>query len=148
MTANNELQPLSAPPSRLRLGVVGIGVVGILALAATGLFLSYRNQILPAVEVLGIAVGGQSRADARYTVNSQLQLGNINTVALQFEDQSWDVKLTDFGFRADANELVEAAFRVGRSGDPVADTLARLRAITKTPQAVPLETARKVVVET
>lgn len=139
MIAHQDPQLPTSTPSRLRLGVVAIALAGVACLGLIGLFLSYQNKILPGVEVLGIAVGNQSPADATYTVNRQLQLGNINTVALQFEDQSWEIKLTDFGFRADTDELVAAALRVGRSGDPVSDIAARLRALAQKPYAVPLE---------
>ena len=138
------LPPTNLQPTSPRLrwpGLLASVAVGIIIVGGGSLALSYQDKILPGVAVLGIAVGDQTPADARYLVNRRLQLGDVNSVELKFEDQVWPIKPTDFGFKADTDQLIEAAFKVGRSGSAITDLGSRLRAAMGQTYHVPLETS-------
>jgi vancomycin resistance protein YoaR len=125
-------KPLITLPTLTAPWVTAIVVLGILAVAA-GSHLAigqvYAGRILPGVTLLGINVGGEKLEDARNIINKRLSLGDIETLALKFEDQKWDINPTVFGFRADINMLVSSAHKVGRSGKITADFNNRMLAI-------------------
>src|SRR3977135_975597 len=110
--------PASRVPSPTAL-VVGLGALPLVVLAAVALFeLANWDKVTPGVNALGNAVGGMSRAEAV----ARLTRGGQRVLCLPLEirggDQTWHPTARDLGLRLDPNELVGAAYQVGRQGGP------------------------------
>ncbi|MBV9600018.1 MAG: VanW family protein [Chloroflexi bacterium] len=96
------------------------------------------GKISPGVTVLGADIGGMSRAEAvaRLLPSVQQLLDRPLDITAANSGQTWHTTARDLGLRLDADELVGAAYDVGRSGGPLnrlgdqMDALARGRAIS------------------
>src|SRR3979411_1763619 len=110
--------PASRVPSPTAL-VAGLGALPLLVLAAIALFeLANWDKVTPGVNALGNSVGGVSRAKrvARLTPGVQRLLDR--PLQIHGADQAWHTTARDLGLRLDPNELVGAAYQVGRQGSP------------------------------
>src|SRR5258708_15880802 len=114
--------PAVAPASRLpstTVVVAGLAVLPLLVLAAIALFeLANWDKVTPGVNALGNSVGGMSKAEgvARLTPGVQRLLDR--PLDIRGGDQTWHTTARDLGLRLDPNELVGAAYEVGRQSGP------------------------------
>jgi vancomycin resistance protein YoaR len=114
-----------------------IGVVPLVALAAVALFeLANWDKITPGVTALGTSVGGLTRAEAVSRLTPGVQQLLDRPLDIQASDKTWHTTARDLGLRLDPNELVDAAYQVGRQGGPFdrlgaqLDTLRKPRSVT------------------
>ena len=133
--------PTWLTPYGLSLGVVG-GLLAIAVGAYFGADRAYAGKILPGVSVLGIELGGETVNSAKFVVNKSLSLGKVQTVSLTADDNEWEINPVDYGFKADANALVQEAFRVGRTGRLAQDFNARVKALSGQPQVATIESSQ------
>jgi vancomycin resistance protein YoaR len=130
--ANPRILFMPGPPRRGML-------VGFLATLAVGFFLmlgvslgvaaGHEGQVLPGVQVAGVSVAGLDRASAAARLESQLPSLASGAVTVVVDGTPVEVPYADIGraYRVDA--MVDAAFGIGRSGNPLADGVARLRTL-------------------
>src|SRR5579864_2691708 len=127
-------------------------VLPLVALAALTLFeLANWDKITPGVTALGTPIGGLSRAEAvsRLSPSVQQLLDRPLDITAPDTGQTWHTSARDLGLRLDPNELVNAAYQVGRDGGPFdrlgqqVDALARGRsvALTNTTDGTALDAA-------
>src|SRR6267143_1955985 len=110
--------PASRVPSPTAL-VVGLGALPLLVLAAIALFeLANWDKVTPGVNALGNSVGGMSKAEAVARLTPGVQRLLDRPLEIHGGDQIWHTTARDLGLRLDPNELVEAAYQVGRQGGP------------------------------
>jgi vancomycin resistance protein YoaR len=130
------LPPASRRTALVRFGV-GLGALPVLALVAVALFeMANWDKVVPGATALGSSIGGLSQAEAvaRLTPGVQQQLDR--PLDIQGGGQTWHTTARDLGLRLDPNELVGAAYQVGRQGNPLArlgdqlDTLTHGRAVS------------------
>src|ERR1700704_6263429 len=114
--------PAVAPASRLpptTALVVGLGALALLIVAAIALFeLANWDKVTPGVNALGYSVGGMSRAEAVARLTPGVQRLLDRPLEIHGADQAWHTTARDLGLRLDPNELVGAAYQVGRQGGP------------------------------
>ena len=115
-------------------------IAGILVIAISSYFVVgqvYAGRVFPGVSVLGIDLGGESKADARFIINKSLSLGNIESLTLTANELEWQINPVEFGFKADVDLLVDEAMAIGRSQSLSANFNSRILAITgKTQKAI------------
>ncbi|HEV7664891.1 MAG TPA: VanW family protein [Chloroflexota bacterium] len=111
----------------------------LLLVAALALFeLANWDKISPGVTALGTSIGGLSRAEAVSRLAPGVELLLDRPLAIHGADQTWHTTARDLGLRLDPNELIGAAYQVGRSGSPLdrlgqqLDTLAHGRTVSLT----------------
>ena len=110
--------PASRVPSPTAL-VVGLGALPLLVLAAIALFeLANWDKVTPGVNALGNSVGGMSKAEAVARLTPGVQRLLDRPLDIRGGDQTWHTTARDLGLRLDPNELVGAAYEVGRQGAP------------------------------
>lgn len=123
------------------LGFVGTLVLGFALLAAISIGVSVANagRIMPGVRVADIEVGGLDRATAASRLAAGLPSLTAGTLAIHVGDETVEVPMADLGRRYDVDGMLSSAYAVARSGDLVADAIARLRVL-----AVPSSVAASV----
>jgi vancomycin resistance protein YoaR len=110
----------------LSLGLVGLSASG----AAAAL---YIKTVRAPVTLRGLSLLGQPLSEVSYRelparVRAIVQAHLQKRVRLRVGSDTVRARLADLGLSIDEAALVEAAQRSGRSGDPLADVAARLRA--------------------
>jgi vancomycin resistance protein YoaR len=119
--------------------VVTLITLPLAAVALLALFeLANWDKISPGVTTLGTSVGGMSQqeATARLQPNVQQLLDRPLEIADPQTGQTWHTTARDLGLRLDPKELTQAAYAVGRTGNPLArlgdqlDAFSRGRAIS------------------
>lgn len=116
------------PWRRLALG----GIVGalLLLLAASALLeAAYAERIYPRVHTLGVDVGGLRRDEARTALSARLAAFVQQPLVLRHAEFEWRTTPDALGWQLDVGLAVEAAYRVGREGNPLARLAAPLRVL-------------------
>ena len=128
--------PASRPTSFVGL-VVGLGALPVLALVAIALFeMANWDKVTPGATALGTSIGGLSQTEAVAHLTPGVQQLLDRPLDIQGGGQTWHTTARDLGLRLDPNELVGAAYQVGRQGNPFdrlgdqLDTLAHGRAVS------------------
>ena len=113
------------------LGFLAMLAVGLMALigASGGVALSHADSVMPGVSVAGVPLGGLSRADAIARLESQLPSLAAGSLTLRADGRLIRVPYDQLGIGYDLDATVDAALSVARSGDPLADGIARLRTL-------------------
>ena len=125
--------PRLARPS-WRAGLVGLAgtlLAAALLLTAASLAIGITSQglILPHVTVAGVDVGGLSRADAQARLEAALPSLTTGRATVVVGTTETVVPYSDIGRGYEMGVMLDAAFGVGRDGDPVSDAVARLRTV-------------------
>ncbi|WP_322490120.1 VanW family protein [Chloroflexus sp.] len=81
--------------------------------------LVYPNTIVPGVSLNGEPIGGRSRADLIIELRQRYRAFEQQPVTLTFRDRVWQPTLPELGIAFDVERLVNDAFALGRSGDPL-----------------------------
>ena len=114
--------PAVAPANRIPSAtalVVGLGVLPLLVFATIALFeLANWDKVTPGVNALGNSVGGMSKPEAVARLTPGVQRLLDRPLDIHGGDQTWHTTARDLGLRLDPNELVGAAYLVGRQGGP------------------------------
>jgi vancomycin resistance protein YoaR len=109
-------QPASIPlASAALLASTGL-LIGLLGLA----IFEFTNwdKITPGVTALGTPVGGLSKSDAVARITPGVQQLLDRPLEIRGPGQVWPTTARDLGLRLDPEELVSAAYQVGRRGGP------------------------------
>ncbi|HEY2592471.1 MAG TPA: peptidoglycan binding domain-containing protein, partial [Chloroflexota bacterium] len=102
--------------------MVSLVTLPLAALAFLTLFeLINWGKISPGVTALGMDVGGLSRPEAvaRLVPGVQQLMDRPLDITAADSGQTWHTTARDLGLRLDPDELVGAAYDVGRSGNPL-----------------------------
>lgn len=109
---------------------VALGALAALASVAILLFeIATWDRIAPGVSVLGLQVGGLTRGEAAAQLAPRVEALLARPLALRYGDRSWDTTARDLGVRLDPANLAEAAYKVGREGNPFARLTEQLGAL-------------------
>ena len=120
-----------SPLRGLLLGFFGTLAAGIMLLAAISIGVSVANagRIMPGVRVGGIDVGGLDRAAAASRLEARLPSLASGSLVVRIGEETVQVPLGDLHRAYEMDVMLDAAYGVARSGDLVADALARLRVL-------------------
>ncbi|MDQ4036152.1 MAG: VanW family protein [Chloroflexota bacterium] len=135
------MRPVATPPAR-RATLIGFGatllagmIIGI-GLSA-GIALATADKVLPGVSVAGVQLSGLGRQAASERLAAELPSLSTGSATLLIGDQHTTVSYADVGRGYELDAMVDAAFGVGREENPLADGIARLRALVH-PAALPV----------
>lgn len=135
------MRPVATPPAR-RATLIGFGatlLAGLLIAAAVSVAIGMAaaGTILPGITVGGVELSGLSRAAAAERLTAELpSLSSGRAVVVVGEDEAI-VEYGVLGRGYEIQAMVDAAFGIGRDGNPVADGLDRLRNLGN-PAALPI----------
>ena len=130
--ANPRTLFLPGPPRRgLVVGFFGtllVGFFGVLGVSI-GLGASHSNRILPGVEVGGVTVGGLDRGAAAARLQAELPSLAAGSITVVVDGTPVEVPYADVGRGYQIDAMLDAAFGVARSGNPLTDGVTRLRTL-------------------
>ena len=118
-------------PRGFLLGFFAALAVGLVALvgASTAIGLAHSGQVLPGVRIGSVDVGGLDRAAAAERLSQQLPSLSNGQATINVNGEPVGVSFAELGRGYEIDRMVDAAFAVGRDGNPVVTTGARLRSV-------------------
>ncbi|MBN2548237.1 MAG: VanW family protein [Anaerolineales bacterium] len=97
-------------------------------LLTTGYGLSHVGQIFPGISIAGVDVSGLTPDQAASLLDQELIFAENGKIVFKYGDQVWVAKPAELGLSLDAKTSAQAAYTLGRSGNPMTDLPNRLRA--------------------
>ena len=127
------IRPVATRPAR-RSMLVGFGAtlaIGLLLLVAASVAIGMAagSDILSGVNVAGVELAGLDRAAAAQRLAEELPALDAGRAVVTVGDTEVVVPYADLGRGYETEAMVDAAFGVGRSGNPIADGIDRLRSL-------------------
>ena len=130
------LRPLATTPARrsMLVGFAGTFVLGLLVLvgASASMAISAGPTALRGVTVGGVDVAGLDRAAAADRLAQELPSLSAGQAVISVGDAEQVVSYADLGRGYDTDAMLDAAFAVGRSRNPIVDGISRLRTLAHT----------------
>jgi len=111
--------------------------IAALTLASAAIGMATDGEVLVGVRVGGIEVGGLTRDAARARLTEQLPSLSSGRAVIVADGVEETVTFAEVGRGYELEAMLDAAYGVGRDADPIADGLARLRALVR-PTSLPL----------
>ena len=121
--------PLSEQPNKLRnAGFFMIAPITAVILLIIGLgivYVNYQSQhngrIFPGVSIMGVDVSDMTTAEAQTALNTAFPYAQDAHIVLTdpTTEQQWVKTPAELGMRFDAEQTVQAAYDIGRTGNPV-----------------------------
>ncbi len=99
--------------------------ITLLVLAAST---AYAGRIYPGVAVAGIDLSGLTQEQAALRLSGKLTYPQTGKIVFQDGDQTWPVRPAELGLSVDLQRTVDAAYGLGRSGNPARGLFERLSA--------------------
>lgn len=134
-------RPAPTPPST-RHAAVGFGATMLVALVlllgvsfATGI--GVGSAVMPNVSVGGVSLAGLDREAAAARLADRLPSLSAGTATVVVGPDEFAVPYAELGRGYEIEAMLDAAFSVGRSGNPIDDGIARLRALAN-PTSLPV----------
>ncbi|MEO5986611.1 MAG: VanW family protein [Candidatus Limnocylindria bacterium] len=135
------IRPVATPPARraTMIGFTATMLAGMLIAAAIsiGVGVAAAGTVFPGTSVGGVAIGGLSRAEAAAALEAGLPSLSTGEATVAVGDSSATVSFGELGRGYETDAMLDAAVRVGRGGNPLADGITRLRTLVH-PTALPL----------
>jgi vancomycin resistance protein YoaR len=127
------IRPMATRPAR-RSMLVGFGAtlaIGLLVLvgASVGVAVSAGSTVLKGVNVAGVELTGLDRAAAAARLEDGLPALDTGAAVVSVGDTEIPVAYADLGRGYETDAMLDTAFSVGRSGNPLADAVDRLRSL-------------------
>ena len=131
MTATSRPYPRSLPRAAQILAALTLGFGAFLAFVIAwtlGYQLLYAGRIFPGVTVAGVNLSGLSPSDAALKLNQALTFPISGKIVFRDGGNIWLASPVELGMVFDASSSAQAAYRLGRSGNPFAALSNQLRA--------------------
>ena len=107
----------------------GFGVfLAILMVLLLGYSLLYSGVVFPGVSIGGVDLSGLTAEQAKVRLAQQLTYSDTGQIVFQDGQNVWAARPADLGLLFDANASAEAAYNLGRQGDPLTRLVAQLGA--------------------
>lgn len=118
------------PGDRVRVvAIAAAALAAVLILGAVIDIVATDGRVHPGVRVGDVSVGSMKPADARDALRSAFSAGSAKPVTAAFGGKTWSVTADEIGVVVDATASIDAAMAVGRSGDTLAMTGERIKAL-------------------
>jgi vancomycin resistance protein YoaR len=131
MTAYSRPYPRSIPRAAQVLAALTLGFGAFLALIVVwtlGYQLLYAGRIFPGVTVAGVNLSGLTPSDAALKLNQTLSFPISGKVVFRDGGNVWVASPVELGMVFDASSSAQAAYRLGRKGNPFTALSNQMRA--------------------
>lgn len=120
-----------AGPRGALLGFVATLSMGLVLLvgAATAIGVASSGRVLPGVTVGGVELGGLDHAAAAGALTAGLPALDAGTATIVVDGTPASVSFAELGRGYEVDQMVAAAYAIGRDGDPLTTSGARLHAV-------------------
>jgi vancomycin resistance protein YoaR len=127
------IRPMATRPAR-RSMLFGFGMtlaIGLLALvgASVGVAVSAGSNVLNGVNVAGVELTGLDRSAAAERLGNELPALDTGAAVVSVGETEIAVPYADLGRGYETDAMLDAALGAGRSGNPIADSIDRLRSL-------------------
>ncbi len=112
--------------------------ISLLLATSIGIGVLSAGRVMPGVSVAGVKVSGLDRSAAEARLRDDLPSMSTGELTLVVDGNASAVPFADLGRGYRLDQMLDAAFAVGRSGDPVADVVGRLRTLTHASSIAPV----------
>jgi vancomycin resistance protein YoaR len=112
--------------------------ISLLLAASIGVGLLSAGRVMPGVSVAGVDVSGLDRSAAEAALRADLPSMSTGELTLLVDGDPIVVPFADLGRGYRLDVMIDSAFAVGRSGNPVADIVGRLRTLTHASSIAPV----------
>ena len=92
--------------------------LAIILMWVLGYQLIYAGRVFPGVTVAGVNISGLSPQDAAAKLNQSLSFPLTGKIAIRDQDKIWVASPVELGMVFDASNSAQAAYSLGRSGNP------------------------------
>ena len=126
------IRPIASRPLRSALtGFVVTLAIGLIALASASAAIGMANadRVSAGVTVGGVDLAGLDRAAARERLSNGLPSMSSGRAVIVADGTEHTLGFAQLGREYELDTMLDAAFSVGRSGDPLADGIERLRSL-------------------
>jgi vancomycin resistance protein YoaR len=96
-----------------------VGIAAVLIATTIGFQSAYADRIAAGVHVMGVELGGRTRADARGILAAESAELLRQPITLQAQGEKWHATPRELGMGMDVDAMVEEAFSIGRTGNPI-----------------------------
>jgi vancomycin resistance protein YoaR len=135
------IRPIATPPARrsMLVGFVATLVVGLLVLVGASVAIGFAagSNVLNGVTVAGVELAGLDRATAAERLADELPALDAGTAHVVVGETQVAVPYKELGRGYETEAMLDAAFDVGRSGNPLSDGIGRLRSLVR-PTTLPV----------
>ena len=100
--------------------------------------LAHSGRVYNGVSVLGTSLGGLTREHAQAVLTEAAAGYPTGIVTLRSDGKTWQFSPADLGVAVDIDRTLDAAFSVGRSGDPLKDLGTQIGSLTNGSHVVPI----------
>lgn len=127
------MRPVATAPARRSMligffGTLAAGSAWLLA-ASVAVGLAAGSSVLGGVSVGGVELAGLDRAAAAERLTAELPSLSAGRAVIEIGESEEVVAFADLGRRYEADAMLDAAFAVGRGGNPISDAIGRLRSV-------------------
>lgn len=124
---------IASPPSLVVEGLtsIAVGVIFFLffsMLLITGYGMSHVGKIYSGISIASVDVSGLSPDQAASLLTEKLAFAENGKIVFKYGEQVWVAKPSELGLSLDAKTSAQAAYTLGRSGNPFTDLPTRLKA--------------------
>jgi vancomycin resistance protein YoaR len=135
------MRPVATPPGR-RATLIGFAATllgGFLVISgiSVAIGVASASTILPGVTVAGVDLSGLSHSAAIERLTDTLPSLSAGQATVAVGDEELSIPYADVGRGYETGAMADAAFGIGRDGNPLADAVDRLRNLTN-PAALPV----------
>jgi len=121
-------QPPALPQALLAIaGGMALFVI-LLVGVAIAFDVKYAGQIYPGVSVAGLDLSGRTPEQALGLITQRFSFTETGKIVFRDGSQTWVVKPSEIGLRLDTATTTQAAYSLGRSGNPLYRLFARFSA--------------------
>ena len=135
------MRPVASPPARratlIGFGATLVGGLFVITGISAAIGVAAAHSIIPGVSIAGVELSGLTREAATERLAAQLPSLSAGKATLAIDDEQATVEYLEIGRGYDTDAMLDAAFGIGRDGNPLADGLTRLRNLAH-PVTLPL----------
>ncbi|MBW3612222.1 MAG: VanW family protein [Chloroflexi bacterium] len=135
-------RPVAPQPPSARSAAIGFAATMLAALvllvgSSLAIGMGVGTAVMPNVSAGGVSLAGLDRDAAAQRLAERLSSLSAGAATVVVDGDEFVVPFADLGRRHDADAMLDAAFAVGRSGNPLTDGIARLRLLAN-PTSLPV----------
>jgi hypothetical protein len=119
------------PPLPRVLVAIGVGLVLFVFLSVIALLafeITYAGRIYPGVSVAGVDLSGMEPDQAAIALEESVTFPSTGRIVFQDREQVWVTTPAELGLQLDVENSTQAAYTIGRAGNPFSRVYAQFQA--------------------
>lgn len=93
---------------------LGIIILGLPIAVFWAFILAYQERIYPQTRLSNIELGGLTKKKAKEIIDFEIKGYSEKTIILNYQENSWEIKLSELEFHPDLEKTIDSAFQSSR----------------------------------